>query len=68
MSLALPVHSGVRPVAPGAGRNRGRRRSPGGEDRAAIRIDTVATALKDELPAAETDGLALTYAPPVSSV
>ncbi|MEF8827552.1 MAG: FAD-dependent oxidoreductase, partial [Haloarcula sp.] len=39
-----------------------------GEDRAAIRIDTVATALEGEMTVAEVERLDLAYAPPFSPV
>jgi NADPH-dependent 2,4-dienoyl-CoA reductase/sulfur reductase-like enzyme len=39
-----------------------------GEDRAAIRIDTVATALESDLTVAEVERLDLAYAPPFSPV
>jgi len=39
-----------------------------GEDRAAIRIDTVATALASELSVPEVERLDLAYAPPFSPV
>ena len=39
-----------------------------GEDRAAVRIDTVATALESDLTVPEVERLDLAYAPPFSPV